>query len=169
MHRTWAAGLRQRCLRAVAAWPEGGAPSVAQVRGHLTWQAPRSVPAGGTGAAVPAEGSARGPVRAGARRPPTRPPLHRAPAAGGAGAPAPPAPGPPTRLRRGGAPTTEVAAALAARCPPEGGELVTQGDLTGIVAGRPTAELAALLARAADIDTRGAALTVRFTADSLGR
>src|SRR5690606_41997120 len=68
-----------------------------------------------------------------------------------------------------GAPTTEVAAALAALFPPEVGELVIQGDLTGIVPGRPTAELAALLDRAADVDSRGAALTVRFTADSLGR
>ncbi len=144
LHRTWAAGLRQRCLRAVAAWPEGGAPSVAQVRGHLTWQTPRSVPPESTVAAVLAEASALGLLGADAL-------------------------GPPTRLLLDGAPTTEVAAALAALFPPEVGELVIQGDLTGIVPGRPTAELAALLDRAADVDSRGAALTVRFTADSLGR
>src|SRR5690606_13633857 len=59
LHRTWAAGLRQRCLRAVAAWPEGGAPPVAPVRGHLTWQTPRSVPPGRTVAAVPADARVR--------------------------------------------------------------------------------------------------------------
>ncbi len=41
------------------------------------------------------------------------------------------------------------------------------GDLTGIVPGRPTDALAALLARTAQVESRGAGLTVRFTEASI--
>jgi hypothetical protein len=46
-------------------------------------------------------------------------------------------------------------------------EVLLQGDLTGIVPGRPTPALAALLDRATRVESRGAALTVRFTAESV--
>ena len=45
--------------------------------------------------------------------------------------------------------------------------MLLQGDLTGIVPGRPTPALAALLDRATRVESRGAALTVRFTAESV--
>src|SRR5690606_28030611 len=42
-------------------------------------------------------------------------------------------------------------------------------DLTAVVPGRPTAELAALLELASDVESRGAALTVRFGPESVRR
>lgn len=144
LHRPWAAALRRRALTALGHWPERAAPSAAQLREHLAWQQPRSVPPAATVAAVLSEASTLGLLGAGALGPPTR------------------------RLLEGAGPD-EVASALAALYPDEVGEMIVQGDLTGIVPGRPTAELARLLELAADVDSRGAALTVRFSADSLGR
>ncbi len=48
-------------------------------------------------------------------------------------------------------------------------DLVLQGDLTGIVPGRPTPALAHLLDCLAQVESRGAALTVRFTAETVRR
>ncbi|WP_035063415.1 helicase-associated domain-containing protein, partial [Cellulomonas bogoriensis] len=48
-------------------------------------------------------------------------------------------------------------------------DLLLQGDLTGIVPGRPSPALAQLLDAAADVESRGAALTVRFTPTSVRR
>ncbi len=61
----------------------------------------------------------------------------------------------------------DAAAALAERLPPTVDEVLLQGDLTGVVPGRPTPELAALLDVAAQVESRGAAVTVRFTEDSV--
>ncbi|WP_034230067.1 helicase-associated domain-containing protein, partial [Actinotalea ferrariae] len=70
-------------------------------------------------------------------------------------------------------PSTEAvlaaAAALAAQLPAPVDEVLLQGDLTGIVPGRPTDALAALLAEAAQVESRGAAVTVRFTEASVRR
>ena len=55
------------------------------------------------------------------------------------------------------------AAALDAALPPPVDDVLLGGDLTGIVPGRPTDALAALLAEAAVVESRGAGLTVRFT------
>lgn len=63
----------------------------------------------------------------------------------------------------------DAAAALQARLPQAVDEMVLQGDLTGIVPGRPTPELAELLEVAAQVESRGAAVTVRFTEDSVRR
>lgn len=63
----------------------------------------------------------------------------------------------------------DAAAALSARLPHAVDEMVLQGDLTGIVPGRPTPELAALLEAAAHVESRGAAVTVRFTEESVRR
>jgi Helicase conserved C-terminal domain len=60
-----------------------------------------------------------------------------------------------------------AAAALAAALPAPVDEVLLQGDLTGIVPGRPTAELAELLDVAARVESRGAAITVRFTPESV--
>ena len=82
--------------------------------------------------------------------PPVRPPARPA-------APRPPA-GPP----RGRTPRSRTRSPRP--CPSPVDEVLLQGDLTGIVPGRPTAALAALLDRATRVESRGAALTVRFTA-----
>jgi hypothetical protein len=53
--------------------------------------------------------------------------------------------------------------------PAEVEEVLLQGDLTGIVPGRPSRALARLLERTADAESRGAATTVRFSASSVTR
>lgn len=45
--------------------------------------------------------------------------------------------------------------------------ILVQSDLTAIVPGRPTPELAALLERTSVVESRGGALTVRFTPESV--
>lgn len=144
LHRAWAPALRRRVLEAVAAWPDGSAPTGPQVRDRLLWHAPRSAPPQPTVDAVIAEASALGLLGAGALAAPARALLD-------------------------GAGRSAVAAALRATFPPEVGDLVIQGDLTGIVPGRPTPQLADLLDASADVDSRGAALAVRFTASSIAR
>ncbi|GAB2467798.1 helicase-associated domain-containing protein [Xylanimonas ulmi] len=62
-----------------------------------------------------------------------------------------------------------LAGTLRAMLPPAVEEVLLQGDLTGIVPGRPSRELAELLDRAADVESRGAATTVRFTPTSVTR
>ena len=67
------------------------------------------------------------------------------------------------------APETALVHALESVLPPEVDELLVQGDLTGIVPGRPSGALERLLEDAADVESRGAAITVRFTPESLTR
>jgi hypothetical protein len=62
-----------------------------------------------------------------------------------------------------------LAATLRAILPPPVDELLLQGDLTGVVPGRPSARLASLIERATDVESRGAATTVRFTPASVTR
>ena len=62
-----------------------------------------------------------------------------------------------------------LSAALTAALPQPVGEIFVQGDLTGMVPGRPTAPLEALLEMASVVESRGGALTVRFTPDSISR
>ena len=62
-----------------------------------------------------------------------------------------------------------AALALEATLPATVDELLVQGDLTGVVPGRPSPALAALLDRTADVESRGAALTVRFAESSVRR
>ncbi|HSK58114.1 MAG TPA: helicase-associated domain-containing protein, partial [Actinomycetospora sp.] len=63
----------------------------------------------------------------------------------------------------------DAATALEAQLPPTVGEVLLQGDLTGVVPGRPDPDLAELLDLACDVESRGAALTVRFTEASVRR
>lgn len=144
LHRAWAAPLRRRCLLALADWPDGAAPTPAQVRDHLAWQTPRSAPPLATVAAVLEEATAIGLLGAGAL-------------------------GPPARTLLDTQDEQATAAAMAALYPAAVDDVIVQGDLTGIVPGRPSSGLAALLEACADVDSRGAALTVRFTVDSIGR
>ncbi|WP_019148930.1 helicase-associated domain-containing protein [Timonella senegalensis] len=62
-----------------------------------------------------------------------------------------------------------LAAALANALPEPVGEIFVQGDLTGMVPGRPTPPLEALLELCAVVESRGGALTVRFTPESITR
>lgn len=144
LHRTWAAPLRIRLLEATAAWPEGAAPGVEAIRARMAWSTPRSVPPSATIAAVLEEAAAIGLLGAGAM-------------------------GSPARALVEGGEEAEVAAALAALFPATVEEMIVQSDLTAIVPGRPSPRLAELLEACADVDSRGAALAVRFSAASIAR
>lgn len=61
----------------------------------------------------------------------------------------------------------DAAEALRGRLPRAVDEMLLQGDLTGVIPGRPTPELAELVDVAALVESRGAAVTVRFTEDSV--
>lgn len=144
LERGWVARLRRRVLAVLASLPAGSAPSAGDVHAVLRWQAPRATPPEASVAAVLAEAELLGLTGAGAL--------------GSAG-----------RALSAGAEPDEVAAALAADLPEPVGEILVQGDLTAVVPGRPTRELAELLDQVAEVESRGAALTVRFTAESVRR
>lgn len=144
LHRAWAPRLRRSVLDVLAAVEPGTALSTDQVVAALTWRSPRAVPPAEAVATTLREATALGIVGAGALSP-----------AGRA-----------LRTDDGG---PALAEALAASLPPAVDEVLVQADLTGIVPGRPTAALAALLDDAARIESRGGAVTVRFTAETVGR
>src|SRR5690625_1226949 len=171
LQRSWAPRLRRRVLGALAAWPVGSAPSAEEVQEHLAWHTPRSAPPVETVAAVLAEAEALGLTGAGAlssagqtlaqaTSDAANAAVH-ATVATAAGAHAP-------MVGDEGDPTlTTVTEAFAADLPPAVADLFIQGDLTGVVPGRPDPGLASVLEQVAVIESRGSALTVRFTADSL--
>lgn len=136
--RPWAPRLRRSVLEVLAALPAGTAPDAGQVRDVLAWRTPRSVPPEAAVAAVLREAGWLGVTGAGALTPAGRALLD-------------------------GDPTS----AFAAELPPTVDELLLQGDLTGIVPGRPSAALESLIDASARVESRGGALTVRFTPDSV--
>lgn len=138
LHRTWAPRLRRSVL-GVLADTGGVALTAHQVLDVLRWRAPRSVPPEPAVTAVLAEAGRLGVLGAGALSPAGRALLDTAP-----DDPAP-------------------ADAFAATLPPAVDEVLLQGDLTGIVPGRPSAALQALLDATSHVESRGGALTVRFT------
>ncbi|GAA4836048.1 helicase-associated domain-containing protein [Luteimicrobium xylanilyticum] len=143
----WAARLRRTVLDAAAS---SSAPLAADdVQDVLAWATPRAVPPRDAVAGVWRGAELLGVVALGTLGGPGAALL--AEADGGSGASADPV------------------AALDAVLPPEVDDLLLQGDLTGIVPGRPTRDLARLLDDAASIESRGGALTVRFTLDSVTR
>ncbi len=137
--RPWAPRVRRAVLTAVAEMPDGTAPALADVVAVLTWRTPRAVPPETAVAAVLREAGWLGVLGAGALSPAGRSLLD------GSGA----------------------AAAIARSLPPAVDELLLQADLTGIVPGRPSDRLEALLERATTVESRGGALTVRFTPESV--
>ncbi|HLS50263.1 MAG TPA: helicase-associated domain-containing protein [Actinomycetaceae bacterium] len=145
VERGWVPRLRRRFLRTLAHLPEGSAPDSAELREILAWHAPRAPVSEESLAAVAAEAELLGFTGGGALSPAGR------------------------LILQEGAAHAELAAALEGALPPRVDELIIQGDLTGIVPGRPTAQLAKLLADAAEVESRGGGLTVRFSADSLRR
>ncbi|QOR71497.1 helicase-associated domain-containing protein [Ruania alkalisoli] len=162
LERHWAPVLRRRVLAAVAAWPPGSAPEVSAVRERLSWFSARSVPPETAVTAVLAEAGALGLTGAGAVTEAGRALL----AAYGDEAERPS----PADYQDERAQVRErLAQSFTAQLPPAVEDLILQGDLTGIVPGRPGRALAELLADAAEVESHGAAVTVRFTAGSIRR
>lgn len=152
LSRPWAPRLRRAVLGVLAREP-GAAPTADDVVAALGWSTPRTVPPRGAVEAVLAEATTLGVLGAGALSDAARVLSSPAPS------PAPDSP----------APEERSAATFAAGLSPEVEDLLLQGDLTGIVPGRPSAPLEALVERAAVVESRGGALTVRFTPDSVRR
>jgi Helicase conserved C-terminal domain len=163
--RPWAPRLRRAVLEVLAGRDPGTALTAEDVLAVLHWRSPRSVPPPVAVAAILREAGVLGVLGAGALAhagralldPSPEPDAATGPPARGA-RPAPPDPAGPYR---------GAALALAAALPAPVDDVLLQGDLTGIVPGRPTSELAALLDRSAVVESRGAAITVRFTAESV--
>ncbi|WP_314920097.1 helicase-associated domain-containing protein [Actinomyces oris] len=181
----WAARLRARVLALLGDLPPGASATPAFVRAALTWQSPRRPIPGGAISAVLAEAETLGITGGGALTEAGRILARRAAASldeqdtGVSGRPGGPTdPGDAGRAEEvGGEAHTEplsddealsaLEAALAADLPAAVEMILVQSDLTAIVPGRPAPELAALLERTSVVESRGGALTVRFTPESV--
>ena len=175
----WAARLRARVLALLGDLSQGTSATPAFVRAALTWQSPRRIIPGGAISAVLAEAETLGITGGGALTEAGRILARRAAASldeqdvvrsGSTG-------------DAGGAEGTDgdahaevlsddetlaaLEAALAADLPAAVDMILVQSDLTAIVPGRPAPELAALLERTSVVESRGGALTVRFTPESV--
>ena len=152
LQRTWAPRLRRSVLDVLAETAPGTALDAPAVLAVLRWRTPRSVPPVVAVAAVLLEAGRLGILGAGALSEAGRALLaESAPLVGASTG------------------TTDPADALAAALPRAVDEILLQGDLTGVVPGRPSAALEDLLDRATHVESRGGALTVRFTPDSVRR
>ena len=172
----WAARLRARVLALLGDLPQGASATPAFVRAALTWESPRRTIPGGAISAVLAEAETlgitggRALTEAGrilARRAAAsldQPEAGRGGSAGSAegtdGDTVAEAPSDDETL-------AALEAALAADLPAAVDMILVQSDLTAIVPGRPAPELAALLERTSVVESRGGALTVRFTPESV--
>ena len=181
----WAARLRARVLALLGDLPLRTSATPAFVRAALTWQSPRRTIPGGAISAVLAEAETLGITGGGALTEAGRILARRAAASldeqdtglsGGPGGPT--APGDAGRAEEAGGDAhaeplsddealTALEAALAADLPGAVETILVQSDLTAIVPGRPAPELAALLERTSVVESRGGALTVRFTPESV--
>ena len=181
----WAARLRARVLALLGDLPPGTSATPAFVRAALTWQSPRRTIPGGAISAVLAEAETLGITGGGALTEAGRILARRAAASldeqdpGLSGVPGGPTdPGDAGRAEEAGGGAhaeplsddealTALEAALAADLPAAVEMILVQSDLTAIVPGRPAPELAALLERTSVVESRGGALTVRFTPESV--
>ena len=181
----WAARLRARVLALLGDLPPGTSATPAFVRAALTWQSPRRLIPGGAISAVLAEAETLGITGGGALTEAGRILARRAAASlaeqdpGLSGVPGGPTdPGDTGRAEEADAEAhaeplsddqalTALEAALAADLPAAVEMILVQSDLTAIVPGRPAPELAALLERTSVVESRGGALTVRFTPESV--
>ena len=175
----WAVRLRARVLALLGDLSQGTSATPAFVRAALTWESPRRTIPGGAICAVLAEAETLGITGGGALTEAGRILARRAAASldeqdvvrsGSTG-------------DAGGAEGTDgdahaevlsddetlaaLEAALAADLPAAVDMILVQSDLTAIVPGRPAPELAALLERTSVVESRGGALTVRFTPESV--
>jgi len=172
----WAARLRARVLALLGDLPQGASVTPAFVRAALTWESPRRTIPGGAISVVLAEAETLGITGGRALTEAGRILARRAAASldqpdAGRGGSAGSAEG-----TDGGAvaeaPSDDetlavLEAALAADLPAAVDMILVQSDLTAIVPGRPAPELAALLERTSVVESRGGALTVRFTPESV--
>ena len=175
----WAARLRARVLALLGDLPPGASATPAFVRAALTWEGPRRTIPGGAISAVLAEAETLGITGGGALTEAGRILARRAAASldeqdagliGSLG-------GTNHAEEAGGDALAEslsdddilaaLEAALAADLPAAVDMILVQSDLTAIVPGRPAPELAALLERTSVVESRGGALTVRFTPESV--
>ena len=178
----WAARLRARVLALLGDLPPGASATPAFVRAALTWQSPRRTIPGGAISAVLAEAETLGVTGGGALTEAGRILARRAAASLDEQAPGlsggPTDPGDAGRAEDAGGEAyaeplsddealTALEAALAADLPAAVEMILVQSDLTAIVPGRPTPALAALLERTSVVESRGGALTVRFTPESV--
>ena len=178
----WAARLRARVLALLGDLPPGASATPAFVRAALTWQSPRRTIPGGAISAVLAEAETLGITGGGALTEAGRILARRAAASldeqdpGLSGGPTDP--GDAGRAEEAGGEAyaeplsddealTALETALAADLPAAVEMILVQSDLTAIVPGRPAPELAALLERTSVVESRGGALTVRFTPESV--
>lgn len=154
----WARRLRRRILMLLETLPEGAAATPTWVRAALTHARPRRpVPAGAV-TAVLAEAELLGATGGGSLTRPGRVlalSLTRA------------SDEPPARAQADAALLEALEAALARDLPTPVETLLVQSDLTAVVPGRPAPVLAELLERSSAVESRGGALTVRFTAESV--
>ena len=164
LQRPWVPRLRNGVLGVLATEPAGDtvlAPTTEAVVEVLTWHTPRSVPPASAVEGLLAEAEWLGVTGAGALSTPGRALL---------AAPSDVSDPQVTGVTRTSDTSVgDPAAALRAVLPHEVDEILLQGDLTGIVPGRPSRELARLLERSTDIESRGAATTVRFSPASVTR
>jgi hypothetical protein len=167
LSRPWVPRLRVDVLSALADRP-GVALTSGDVLEVLRWGSPRAVPPAQAIEGLLHEARLLGVTGVGALAP-----TGRALLVPDVGAPVMSAGSPPASDQGGlaaGAPAlTTLATSLEAILPPEVDDLLLQGDLTGIVPGRPSAALERLVEDAAEVESRGAAITVRFTPESLTR
>ena len=178
----WAARLRARVLALLGDLPPGTSATPAFVRAALTWQSPRRLIPGGAISAVLAEAETLGIIGGGALTEAGRILARRAAASlderdpGLSGGPIDP--GDAGRAEEAGGEAhaeplsddqalTALEAALAADLPAAVEMILVQSDLTAIVPGRPAPELASLLERTSVVESRGGALTVRFTPEAV--
>ena len=178
----WAARLRARVLALLGDLPPGASATPAFVRAALTWQCPRRPIPGGAISAVLAEAETLGITGGGALTEAGRILARRAAASldeqdpGLSGGPTDP--GDAGRAEEAGGEAhaeplsddealTALEVALAADLPAAVEMILVQSDLTAIVPGRPAPELVALLERTSVVESRGGALTVRFTPESV--
>ena len=175
----WAARLRAQVLALLGDLPPGTSATPAFVRAALTWESPRRTIPGGAISAVLAEAETLGITGGGALTEAGRILARRAAASldeqdpglsGSLG-------GTNRAEEAGGDALAEplsddealaaLETALAADLPAAVETILVQSDLTAIVPGRPAPELAALLERTSVVESRGGALTVRFTPESV--
>lgn len=151
LHRAWVPRLRGEVLGVLHAAP--AAPvSADEITAVLRWRAPRAVPPHEAVDALLAEAALLGVTGAGALS-----------AAGAVLADVP------VLTVADDAARSALVEAMGAALPEAVDDLLLQGDLTGIVPGRPTPALEALLADSAVVESRGSAITVRFTPESVTR
>ena len=173
----WARALRRRVLTLLDSLPEGTAVTPTWVRAALTFARPRRPVPEGAVTAVLAETEQLGLTGGGALSSAGRLLAGSLGEDGGPGEAGPGAQdgdGAGAEGRDDSEPDRDRLLArleetLAADLPDPVDMLLVQSDLTAIVPGRPAPALAAVLERCAVVESRGGAVTVRFTADSVRR